>query len=269
MANWDMDFIWYSYSILDSLDSPTQVSSLHNHWWLLDIHTGIALILLWRIYFLFFHGSGQYTPKKLPGVLGGHFIFVKIPPTWKGGFLVLIPTHGEWFRDFMLAPTLTSYTPWSLYLYSTFQFHYNVHLMLYDEWSPNIGYARTIVEPGGTCLVPCPRPLILGPPPLEGLTQQLFLFQSGIKCWVVPKEWEVLEVSACPPRDAYLWNFPRSTGVTSWKKWHNLFFNFKLQWAFWGKKKCLLQYAFHFSKQALLAHNLLHFGSVRVYLQIH
>jgi len=153
--------------------------------------------------------------------------------------------------------------------YSTFQFHYNVHPMLYDEWSPNIGYAHTIVEPGGTWLVPCPRPRFLGPPPLEGLTQQLFVFQSGIKCWVVPKEWEVLEVSACPPRDAYLWNFPRSMGVTSWKKWHNLFWNFKLQWAFWGKKKCLLQYAFHFSKQALLAHNLLHFGSFRVYLQIH
>jgi hypothetical protein len=27
-----------------------------------------------------------------------------------------------------------------------------------------------------------------------------------------------------------------------------------------GGRKCLLQHAFHFSKQVLLAHNLLHFG---------
>jgi hypothetical protein len=37
--------------------------------------------------------------------------------------------------------------------------------------------AHTMVASRGTWLVPCPRPLILGPAPLEGLTQQLFRFR--------------------------------------------------------------------------------------------
>jgi hypothetical protein len=43
---------WYSYSILDSPDSPTQVSSIHNHWWLLDIHWISSKFIVKNLFFV-------------------------------------------------------------------------------------------------------------------------------------------------------------------------------------------------------------------------
>jgi hypothetical protein len=86
---------WYSYSILDSLDSPTQVSSLHNQWWLLDIHTGIAILLLWRIFFSVLPWESVMHSRNFLVYLEVTLYLWRTLLHGKGGVLVLIPTHGE------------------------------------------------------------------------------------------------------------------------------------------------------------------------------